>query len=300
MSLAEETSPNPADALSAVLDRARLQVLRATVLIGLLIALGNLVGSIVGFTASGEVTGPATELAAAWCVLWALAAGFPAITARCFTSWRPTMLALAAGNAATVAVSGGIDSPLAAVCMYVGWIASVVVPARTAIVMSLVITGSIVAGYVLAGASVAAILTGQYRYSAVTNTMLPVLTGLVGVLLATVTNGIFSGLGNTIHELRHGATATTPALTALFAGRPVLGLVAAQSGDAPKPTPSARLTSTEREVVALLADGLVPKEIALARAVELSTIRSQIKSAKKKTGARTLPQLVAIVWNESA
>src|SRR5436190_19006251 len=70
--LARAGSSSDPERLATVLDRARLQVLRATVLIALLIAVGNLVGSIAGFTSSGNVAGPAAPLAAAWCALWAL------------------------------------------------------------------------------------------------------------------------------------------------------------------------------------------------------------------------------------
>jgi DNA-binding CsgD family transcriptional regulator len=53
------------------------------------------------------------------------------------------------------------------------------------------------------------------------------------------------------------------------------------------------LSPAERAVVGLLADGLTPKEIAVARGTSLATVRTQIKSAKRTSGARTLDQLVA-------
>jgi hypothetical protein len=139
--------------LAHVLDRARLQVLRWTLGICLLIACGNLVGAIAGFTDSGNrVVGHATTLAAAWCGLWILAIGFPRVTARCFARWRITALVFAVTNAATVAVTNGMDSPLLSVCMYAGWVTSVVTTARAAIVMSVGVAASVLVGYVLAGA----------------------------------------------------------------------------------------------------------------------------------------------------
>lgn len=278
-----------------------MQVLRCTVLICLLIALSNLAGAVAGFTASGRVTGPATMLATAWCVLWALAAMFPRITTRCFTNWRITAFALVAANIATVAVTGGIDSPLLSVCMYVGWIASVVVQARAAVVMSLMITGSLFAGYLLAGASPTDILSGPYRHTAVTSAVLPIVTGSVGVLLASVTNAVFSRLTETVHALRCGAEATTPAMTAVLAGQPAVpALPAARSQRTHAVASAVQLTNAEREVVALLADGQRPKQIAWLRGVALSTVRSQIKEAKKKTGARTIDELIAVAWDASS
>ena len=283
-----------------MLGRARLQVLRATVLICLLISLGGLVGAIAGFTAGdAAVKGPAIELAVVWCVLWVLAAAFPAITARCFTHWQITGLVLAAANIATGALTGGIASPILGVCMYVGWLTSVVASARAAIVMSLLVTASIVSGYLLAGASPRDIVAGPDRYTAVSSAVLPVITGLVGALLASVTNGTFSRIPEILAGLRQGVAATSPALTALIARRPILELPASAPGTSqPEPATLTPLTTAEREVVRQLAGGHTPQEIALLRGVKESTIRSQLKSAKKKTGAHTLPHLVVIALQE--
>jgi DNA-binding CsgD family transcriptional regulator len=287
-----ETTPADADAaLAGVLHRARLQVLRATVLIAFLIALGDLAGSTVG----GMAGGLTILLAAGWCLFWALAATFPAITARCFMSWRLTGLALAAVNVMTVTLTGGINSSVLAVCMYLGWIASVVVRAQAAIVLSFAATSSILLGYLLAGDSIADIFTGPHRYGAVANAVLPLLAGLVGVLLATVANAVFSGLAERLRGLREGATATTPALTELLARAPIQPVPTALPLAVDEPVTRVPLTAAEREVVVLLADGHAPKQIALLRDVKLSTVRSQIKTAKKKTGARTIPELVAML-----
>lgn len=290
------SSTNASGGLASVLGVARLRVLRVTVLICLLISLGNLIGAFAGFTASGRVAGPAEAVGAAWCVLWALAAAFPSGTARFFANWHQTALVIASANALTVAVTGGIDSPLLAVCMYVGWIGSVVIPARAALALSLAITGSLFAGYLVAGDTVADIFGGPYRYGAVTNAVLPLFTGIVGVLLASVANTIFNRLASTLEGLRSGMPATTPGLTALLAGRPVLELPATSSGGNASSAAS-RLTAAEHEVVRLLALGHTPQQIAWVRGVALSTVRSQIRSAKKKTSARTLAQLA--LWAES-
>ena len=56
----------------------------------------------------------------------------------------------------------------------------------------------------------------------------------------------------------------------------------------------ARLTPAEHEVVGLLASGLAPKTAAYRLGVQLSTVRSHIASAKRKTGARTIARLVSL------
>ena len=61
-------------------------------------------------------------------------------------------------------------------------------------------------------------------------------------------------------------------------------------------TPAARtpLTNAELHVVACLADGRAPKQIAKDLDVTLATVRSHLKHAKSKTHARTLPELVGL------
>src|SRR5215207_1881580 len=53
-----------------------------------------------------------------------------------------------------------------------------------------------------------------------------------------------------------------------------------------------RLTASERCVLTLLAHGLAPKQAAWELQVAISTVRSHIAAAKRKSGARTLQQLV--------
>jgi DNA-binding CsgD family transcriptional regulator len=61
----------------------------------------------------------------------------------------------------------------------------------------------------------------------------------------------------------------------------------------------AYLTTQERKVVEWLGQGRRPKEIAREWGISLATIRSHIRRAKQKTGARTLPELMAVGWRAS-
>lgn len=54
------------------------------------------------------------------------------------------------------------------------------------------------------------------------------------------------------------------------------------------------LSPKERDVVRGLARGRAPKQLATECGVSLATIRAHIQNAKRKTSARTLPELVAI------
>jgi DNA-binding CsgD family transcriptional regulator len=59
------------------------------------------------------------------------------------------------------------------------------------------------------------------------------------------------------------------------------------------------LSAAERDVLVLLARGRAPKQAAYERGTTIATVRSQIAAAKRKTGARTLGQLVALFAERS-
>ena len=88
----------------------------------------------------------------------------------------------------------------------------------------------------------------------------------------------------TLHEIRSGAPTFTPALGAAIAG----GTLALA------PPPAVALTATERRVVEGLAAGSAAKELAHLWGVSLATVRTHIKNAKRKSGARTLRELAAL------
>ena len=95
-------------------------------------------------------------------------------------------------------------------------------------------------------------------------------------------------VGVLLDSLRHGAPALTPALTQAIQ-RPRQPLLLSPW------RPTIRLTASEIKVVEGLARGYAPKELAHQWGVSLATVRTHIKHAKRKTGARTLPKLAALV-----
>lgn len=109
------------------------------------------------------------------------------------------------------------------------------------------------------------------------------------VLLVLLVRRFLMGVPVLLAEARQGNGLLTPALTAAVQGGPV-GLL--DRGD--PVANAARLSNGERQLLALLADGLAPKQAALALHLSLPGVRSRIASAKRKTGARTLDQLVAL------
>jgi DNA-binding CsgD family transcriptional regulator len=92
-----------------------------------------------------------------------------------------------------------------------------------------------------------------------------------------------------LDAIRGGVPALTPSLGYAIAhpGIPLLLVPGEPVGP--------RLTSTEIRVVEGLAAGMTPKQLAHEWGVALATVRTHIKHAKRKTGARTLRQLAGIV-----
>jgi DNA-binding CsgD family transcriptional regulator len=60
------------------------------------------------------------------------------------------------------------------------------------------------------------------------------------------------------------------------------------------------LTGGEREVLELLADGLTTAEVALRLSLSQHTVRSRVKGALGKLGARNREQAIAIAIREGA
>lgn len=59
------------------------------------------------------------------------------------------------------------------------------------------------------------------------------------------------------------------------------------------------LTPAEREVVARLRAGLTVQQVALERGNSVLTVRTHVKRAKRKVGARNLNELIARTWPTS-
>lgn len=66
------------------------------------------------------------------------------------------------------------------------------------------------------------------------------------------------------------------------------------SGEAPEHGDQPRLTPREREIVALLSQGLSGEDIAVELFLSPATVRTHIRNAMDRTGAKTRPHLVAI------
>ncbi len=111
--------------------------------------------------------------------------------------------------------------------------------------------------------------------------------GVAGFILKDATAG---DVGGTIRRVADGAPALPREL-----GRLLYSHVAAQGrlGSRREARSGARLTSREREIVALIADGLSNKEIAAQLSVEVNTVKSHVHSVLEKLQLRTRLEVAA-------
>jgi DNA-binding CsgD family transcriptional regulator len=165
---------------------------------------------------------------------------------------------------------------LAAVLASPGWVAGCVAVLATGAILDPVAAG----GHSLAGAgggTLAGEMAGVCASAALT-------LGAIRALRRSIVTAPES-----LVAVRHGGRSLTPQLVAAATMTPA-GLLA-RADPVALVVP---LSVAERRVLGLLADGLAPKQAAHHLDLALTTVRSQIASAKRKTGARTLEQLVGL------
>lgn len=197
---------------------------------------------------------------------------------------RPWLvIPIAVGQLAAAAMDGLVGGPYGAFSLTSIGLAVVVARARTVWICVVVL----VIGYATAVLIEHPLdeLVDEHRLGSVIGALVsfPVAALLLMGLRRRFTR-FLDGVEPTLAAIRQGAPAFTPALAC------ALGRTAAALPPAP-----VSLTPAERRVVEALASGRAPKQIARELNVSLATVRTHIKHAKRKLGARTLPELAAMV-----
>ena len=263
-----------------------LSVLTSVLVLSLWVALGSFVLAM----ADGLGPHPGRRLTVG--VVLALASG-TALWQRqrvCASLWgHPWLVVGVAGAQLAVAGADGfVNGPYIAFTLTSIGIAVVVAPARIvwscAVLLVLGYGASVLIAYAPAALAHHGDLAGvvgqalAYPFAALS------LLGLAALFKRFLANAV-----PILETIRNGAPTLTPALDAAVAYR---------GGSQPLLSPGRatriRLTSTEIKVVEGLAAGMAAKQLAYEWGVSLATIRTHIQHAKRKTNARTLPQLAAL------
>ncbi len=183
----------------------------------------------------------------------------------------------------------GIQSHFSEVAPAIVWIAVIVSSPPWIIACVLVSAAGYLVDLLLKGHSLAWTLTPTGR-ELVVNQWADLAANAGAVLVLVVLLRRFTvGVPSSLAAARAGGPSITPALAAAVRAEPVALLPSADAASLIAP-----LTDAEQKVLALLRDGLVPKQAALELSVTVATVRSHIAAAKRKTGARTIEQLVGI------
>jgi DNA-binding CsgD family transcriptional regulator len=183
----------------------------------------------------------------------------------------------------------GVQSHFSEVAPAIVWIAVIVSSPPWSVACVLVSAAGYLVDLLLKGHSLAWTLTPTGR-ELVINQWVDLVANAGAVLVLVVLLRRFTaGVPASLAAARTGGPATTPTLAAAVSAEPIALLPSADAASLIAP-----LTDAEHKVLALLRDGLVPKQAALELSVALATVRSHIAAAKRKTGARTIEQLVGI------
>jgi DNA-binding CsgD family transcriptional regulator len=195
--------------------------------------------------------------------------------------------------AALFALIGAIDTSLqshyAETTVVVVWIAAIVASPRWILACVAVSVLGVLIDYAAQGQSLAWMLMGAGQDDVANQIVDLCVNAALVVAALSVLRGTLTSAPAALREVRDGGESLTPALAAVVREQPLALLGRADPGAV-----IASLSESEQRVLSLLADGLLPKQAAVELGVKLPTVRSHIAAAKRKTGARTLEQLVGL------
>lgn len=262
------------------------RVLGLTLALSLWVASGNLALAIIG--GLGEhplrhlLVGLVLVLGAA-IALWQRVAFCVALRAR---PWLVVLVA--AAQLSAVVVDGVPGSAYDSVSATSIALAAIVANSRTVWLCVAILDLGYTAAVLVNVSPAALVAYGQLPRLLGTLLVYP-LAAFVALVVTRLYLRFVANAADELQRMLSGTPALTPALAqaiAIGTGRRVPLLTA----------PSAFVDLTDREVRVIedLARGRRPKQIAFDWGVSLATVRTHIRHAKRKTGARTLPELAAM------
>lgn len=289
-------------ALGSVISEATVRALRlvaiaaiANAVIMLVIAIGTPAGSI------------SIGLCLGWTLVWIF---FRSEAWRLlpFLIERPWLVPLAAlVGKLLIVFDGGFEGMASTQVVWLALVAAIIGSWRTVLLTLAALTVGEVAAVLAVNLSPAELIHHPDRLRMASEVFSALILSLSAIVLVGTFRSNLSEAPTRIAAIRAGGPASTPALGA------VIRMAAHELAPGPSPTsdpheleappgaddPLGKLTTAEREVIEMLAEGLAPKQIAHERGTSLATVRTQIKVAKRKSGAKTINELVAMKWRRN-
>jgi DNA-binding CsgD family transcriptional regulator len=231
---------------------------------------------------------------AAWAAALASAPRWPAPVAA--HAWLLAPLGFVA--LAPALLDGGYPGNLATQPMWITLVAAALAGWRATLATGATLALGKLAVFLATGTSLAVLRPGADEPTEATTAILaPLAIALLGLVGVAALRRVLAAVDEAPSE--PAGVSPPPASREVrpqAAGASLPALARAGAVSAPE---RARLSPAEGAVVALLAEGLTPKQIAHLRGTSLATVRTQIKRAKRTTQARTLDELVASGWRPS-
>lgn len=277
----------------AVIEAARVSLVRIALAFGLLNAVVPLF-VIVGSGDREEIV-----LGALWVAGWVAAVLNAERLLRLIEqplSRTAGLLLVGLATVATVALTGGINSPLKTGGNWLGWAATVALSKRASMAVASVFSLALVTAFLVSGTPANELFDDANRYVVVTGILNPSVIVFVALALAGVFRWLIGVAPGTLWSIRNGGEATTDGLAQLFRNPPIPLLKAGGPDGSPDARKRAVLTQEERELISDLANGRTPQQIALQRGWTQPMAYRRLATARSKVGARTNEQLVALAW----
>ncbi|MGI8412298.1 MAG: helix-turn-helix transcriptional regulator [Solirubrobacteraceae bacterium] len=269
--------------VSAAIGDVRITALRIGFALMLISSVSDAAFALVaGGGARGAVEGVALS------ALAAAGLGLPERAAVLLTP--PGRIVLVAAIFAGVGIAEwSVQQHFAEVALAIVWFAVIVSSTRWVVLTVAISAVGYVAGLAAQGHTAGWMIDGPGRDLVINQTVDLIANAAAVTLLVTLLRRFLRSVPARLIEARAGAGVLAPQLNSAVSGDPTFLL---DRGDASGIVFA--LSEGERNVVGLLVAGLVPKQAALVLGLSLAAVRSRIANAKRKTGARTLDQLVAL------
>lgn len=281
-------TPNVAPLFTDVVESATIGLLRVAVVFGLTSSLVLLVMAALGGHALSIL------VTIGWSVIWAAALIWPHALAWSIREHSGLFtLSLSLLSAAAIVATGGIESVSIVEANWFVWAASIVASTRVVVVLACSLSASHFVAFLLSGMPLSDVVGSPDSYQIVTQTCNPLVIAEVALALI----GVFRKLMIRTPKLLARWRAAPNPQVQLESSRPLeLPPAAVPTPRQPTGHPAELLTPAESDVVARLADGAKPKQIAHDTRRSTATIYEHIANAKRKCAARTTAQLVTRAW----
>lgn len=229
-----------------------------------------------------------------WSVIWAAALLRPNTLAWLIREHAGSFtLSLSFVSAAAIVLTGGIESVSIVEANWFVWAASIVASTRVVLVLACSLSASHFAAFLLSGMPIGDVFDSPDSYQIVTQTCNPLVIAAAALALI----GVFRTLMIRTPEILDRWRAATDAQPHLESPRLLeLPPIAVPPPRQPITRTADLLTPAEVDVVARLAGGAKPKQIAHDTHRSTATVYEHIANAKRKCAARTTAQLITRAW----